>query len=153
VAEYLLVANRLGFGEQALRPNEVIKTLLPNRLWLLPETAPLVRKFAAGDRFLIYAGGESAFYAVAEGSGPPTGVDMSIVPQHFPGLGGFFQYMLRFREVTMFTQPVSAAHVLDRLSFVKDRRYWGLYFRHSVRRISRRDFDLIVRHALKRRRP
>ena len=151
VAYYILIANRLGFGDRAVRPGDVIRELLPHKLWLLPNMAPYVLQFDRGDHFLVYAGKESSFYASAEGAGRVSDLDPTLVPSDLPGLGGFFRYMLRFRSVTLFPTPLPASAVLSKLSFVQNRKYWGLHFRQSVRRISEKDFQVIVRQGMRAR--
>jgi hypothetical protein len=143
---YILVSNTLGSGERAVKPPAIMEELLPKHLWLLPPGAPFQKAYAAGDRFLIYAGGECNFYAAAECAGPveifKPGSE-SISPD-LPGTGGFFGRVLRFRSVVRFREPVPIRPLLDRLSFIKDQRNWGLYLRQSARRISERDFRLVV---------
>lgn len=146
---YILVSNTLGFGSRAVKPQAIIEELIPKRLWLLPPTAPFLKAYAAGDRFLIYAGGECNFYAAAEGAGPVEAFDPDSerVSENLSGILGFFGRLLRFRRVVRFREPAPIRPLLDRLSFIKERRNWGVHFRQSAIRISEKDFQLVVRRA------
>ncbi len=41
-------------------------------------------------------------------------------------------------------KPLSIKELLDDLSFIKNKRYWGMYFRRGVFSISEEDFRLIA---------
>jgi hypothetical protein len=149
VSHYILVSNTLGFGDRAVKPPAIIDELLPKRLWLLPHAASFQKVYAAGDRFLIYAGGEGNFHAAAECAGP---VEMFVpgserISPELPGLDGFFGRVLRLQRVVRFREPVPIRPLLDQLTFIKERRNWGVHFRRSAIRISERDFQLVVRRA------
>jgi predicted RNA-binding protein with PUA-like domain len=47
-------------------------------------------------------------------------------------------------------EPVDIRKVLGRLSFVKDSKRWGIYFKGGIVKISKKDYDKILRyHCMK----
>jgi hypothetical protein len=59
--------------------------------------------------------------------------------QMLPGVTGWCRRM-RWLDAT----PADIYPLLDRLSFVKDRRHWGVYFRKSLFKVDGGDFALIA---------
>lgn len=59
----------------------------------------------------------------------------------------FMSLAFDLKNVKRWKKPVLAVDLLERLEFVEPRlmRYWGLYFRQALRRISKRDFATITR--------
>lgn len=59
--------------------------------------------------------------------------------QMLPGVTGWYRRM-RWLDAT----PADIYPLLDRLSFVKDRQHWGMYFRKSLFKVDLEDFALIA---------
>lgn len=144
--------SRLNFGGTRINPETIIDQLLPRRMWLLPEASPFVHDIAKGDRLLIYAAGrKGAFYAIAEAAGQLTELDQNETPEELRQTIGFFRYALRIERVSRFRKPLPIKEVLGKLSFIKNKEYWGLHFRRGLRRINVRDFSTIVGEAKNKR--
>jgi hypothetical protein len=148
LADYILVATPLAGGTGTLTATKIIDELLDNKVWLLPPNSSYVTRIAAGDRFLIYAGKtDFSFYGWAESAGPLKDLDRSKTPNSLLAHRDFFQYMLEFRTVRRFQKPLDVHEILAKLSFVTNRRYWGLNFRRGIVAIPRKDFETILNRA------
>lgn len=54
------------------------------------------------------------------------------------GVSGWYR-----RMAWLASRPADVYPLLDNLSFVRDRRHWGMYFRRSLFEVEARDFTLI----------
>ena len=55
--------------------------------------------------------------------------------------------VVHLESIGLYRRPVSVRALLDRLSFIRDRKRWGLYFIGGVRAISVEDFELVREEA------
>lgn len=58
-------------------------------------------------------------------------------------------YHISLRDCEMFDNPVSLLDIAEQLQLVKDPKQWWRYLQGGVRRISDRDFNLILQKTLK----
>lgn len=56
----------------------------------------------------------------------------------------FMPYTIRFGNQRVFDTPVSIALLLPSLSFIKDKKNYGLHFRMPIVRIPKEDYELVL---------
>jgi predicted RNA-binding protein len=135
---------------QRIAAIELLRDRLSRCVWPLNRLTPHQSKFQRGDRVLFYiAGGrepeQGHIVALSEISGERFVSERR--DARFPGWIGVPEpplYDVPLNQSEWFTKPVSVRHVLNRLTFIRNRKAWGTYFQGGVRRIPAKDFELII---------
>ena len=123
--------------------------LFDHGTWQLGDQAANRKYLQAGDRLVFYASGRKRmhFLGTAEVASLPR--EMNDADRGlFDGADlPFMSLAFDLKNVKRWKKPVPAVDLLERLEFVEPRlmKYWGLYFRQALRRISKSDYDTITR--------
>ena len=112
------------------------------RLWFLSRPTKIV---GPGDSLLFYQNGRGVRGHATLISAEPVGAEDATVLREL----GLSQFALRLllKSVVEFKNPVSLRSIVRRLSFVRNKEYWGQALRTTPRVISKADFDLILQAA------
>ncbi|MGI6662657.1 MAG: EVE domain-containing protein [Bacillota bacterium] len=146
---YIFVVNDLRIGSTSLSGVDIVDELLEKELWVYSYNAPLVNRLRVDDRVLVYIAGprhrwfEGSFRIAGNVTAGRRPVQLN------PILERMFPLWSPIREIQRWSRPVPAIEVIPHLEFIKDKRYWGLHFRQSVKQINDRDYELIVALAAK----
>jgi hypothetical protein len=136
---------------------ETCRARLESKIWSLRASTPCRAEMKAGDHLVIYASGKRKFgqhfVGVAQIADAPQALrsqardlpkqiaiasDMTVV-----------DYLLSLKKVSIFSPPKPIGEIKDRLSIVKNPSSpkWGCYLQAGCRRITERDFLLILNSA------
>jgi len=91
----------------------------------------------ADDRVLFYQGGEGGRKIVGCAE-----LASSLVRDE----NNVFDWVI-IRNIELWGKPVEMKTVLEKLSFIKNRMHWGVYFQGGIIKIPERDYEVILRKA------
>jgi hypothetical protein len=129
----------------------IIDTLCVQKIWIFREGAPLLRNLKMRDNALIYVCGNNRRYFTAEItllSEIKTFSGDSKVEKLAENLG--LSWMSMYAEIeilNLFKTPVSIKPLIQSLSFIKDKKNYGLNLRLPIISIPEQDHELIVKCA------
>jgi hypothetical protein len=134
----LIVFGKLeSINGSSLPAEEILRKLLNSAVWL---AARVPARLALPARAAFYMSGAGVVATALVVEALPT---RNINP--LPGLPiSLFPITLRLTDITLFDSPLDIRQHVDRLSFVKNKTYWGHALRYSPRLINRADFDIIT---------
>ena len=144
---YVFVAGDLYDGDRLVKAREIADTLLEHGIWLIWKRTPYQNDYQPGDRILIYLArsGKCEFIAVAElASGPEQATRNDLDLADSLGLIGYDRKM-RLRNIQHFEVGKPIRPLVEKLRFIKNKRWWGHHFRQSAMRIPEVDFERIVK--------
>lgn len=124
---------------------DILQALIGRGYWLTPR---IPAEWVKGMRALFYQA-KLGFTA----AGSLTNVTSSTTEDwRLPGdvPSSFFPIKLGLQDVEVFTSPLNARPLVNRLSFITDKKNWGQAFRFSPRLIPPQDADLILKEAKKK---
>lgn len=149
ISYYVLIASDIR-TERGIIPSSVA---IPERVtrgyWALGENTALRKRFRSGDRVVFYAAGRGGSTFLGAAVLASASIQHSVFQReefeyeydYLLGAG----YGVWLEDVVMFSNPVPARSILDRLSFVGPRRdNWGVYFHGGAKRISEEDYNQII---------
>jgi len=145
-----VVGEQMGCDGCAIPSSHVFKRLAANSRWFLSTFTPFRDKYKPGDQVLFYLAGPKHRYfagraSVAVKPLPASQSDLEMLAQL--GLFGY-EVALPLSGVVLFRSPRPMRDLVGNLEFIKDKKNYGLNLRQGAIRISRKDYDYIVReHA------
>jgi predicted RNA-binding protein len=152
MAYYLFVAMDVARGKETVSGIDIVSTLLKEGFWAFSESAPIVPRLRRGDTVIVYLGGRERHWFVAHcriASRFSTDVD-DHKTKVLEELGlSFMKRIVEFDKVTFFKKPVGIIPIKDRLSFIADKKNYGLSLRLPVREIPSEDYQFILNEANK----
>ncbi len=101
------------------------------------------RKIRNGDKAVAYIKFFSAIFGVVEITSDPYHEDTTSV------LGesrGFYPIRFKIKPELFLKEPTSIRPLIKRLDFIQNEEKWYSYFQTSIRKIGKKDFDLILSH-------
>jgi len=131
------------YGEfRRLTADTILQAFVSNKYWV---TSRMPTGWALGMQVLFYQSG-AGFTASGSliGVGASRGEDWQLP---YPASISLFPIKLSLDEVDIFPAPVSIRPLLEKLSFVTNKKYWGAAFRRSPRLIPQQDATFILRHV------
>lgn len=142
VQYFMVSVNEIEYRGAVVGARQVLEALLEGGKWQLGESAANRRALKCGDRLVFYVGGKRGQAFVGEAT---VGSEPVPIADHRPKLP-FMKLELELEDAELWPVAVPVRPLLERLSFVEGRllKYWGLYFRQSVRKLSRADYDMIM---------
>ena len=153
MAHYLLTVNDVPINNNATMKAEVIiNSLFTHNTWIFREGAPLLKRLKIGDKAMIYVCGPNRRYFMAE-------IIFLDEVKSFSGntklaklvenLGLVWMSLSVEIEVTkLFRKPVDIRPLIPSLSFIVDKKNFGLNLRQSIISIPEHDYELIAKHAV-----
>ena len=131
--------------------HQLAKYRLGRKEWGLKERTRYRRQMKAGDKVLIYLSGyrELAQHFVAEAtiaSAPARNLG-GMVDSPVLHTSIFSEFKVAVRNVRFFDNPVCARDLLKDFEFVapKRRKMWRIYFQGGAIRLTKKDFELVLR--------
>ena len=103
---------------------------LRNGYWRLFPTTPNRKSIKRGDRVVFYRAGENK--------------------QFFWGYGKIREInnlLIKLENVKIWDSPLPIRYVIKRLSFIKNKESWGVHLQGGIRKISEKDYRLILNLA------
>lgn len=125
---------------------QVIEELLARRIWMLSGGLAQVRCLREGDQVVFYAAG--MFHGTARIGGPAREAtsDDALVMTSL-GLRAFDAHVALV-EPRIWQTPIPIRELLADLTFVKNKRRWGLHLMTGIVRIPVDDFNRIIAGSL-----
>jgi len=143
---YAAVAMDVDLQESKLSALEIVKILLDNGFWAFSGSAPVKEKLAVGDKILFYVGGRGRHYFIANGLVKSTvnnANDEQKVILNSLGIA-FFSKVVSIGEIEWFGTPIELIPLKERLSFIADKKNYGLSLRLPLREITEEDYKMII---------
>lgn len=144
---YLFVAVDMKNNKKVVSGMDIALTLLECGFWAFTKTAPVVRKLQEEDKFLIYVGGRGRHWFIGEGRIAEIVSDI-IGPKQkkiLAKLGlGFMCRIVKLKNIEIFHKPVGIIPIKNDLSFIPDKKNYGLSLRLPVREIPLEDYRRII---------
>lgn len=154
-AYYIFIASNLPTFDQEIPAPEVIKELLDRGYWLIGGHTRNRKAIKEGDKAVFYAAGKGnrVFLAMATIASACTPLrdrgKLAIEVEFVEALGFEHPGLLSFKvtNIAFFDTHVPASQLVDHFSFIKNRRRWGIYFQGGSMRISKEDFELVIKEG------
>jgi predicted RNA-binding protein len=146
LSHYIFVAGDIYDEERLIRAKEICESLLRRRIWLIWRETPYQRDYRVGDRVLFYLArsGKCNFVGLAElDSEPEPATTEEIDMGEALGLIGYDR-KVRLRNIRLFSESIPIRPLIEELTFIKDKRWWGHWFRQSAMRIPQKDFERVL---------
>jgi len=125
---------------------EIIKS---KNVWGVTERAKnILSRVAVGDRLIFYViqtrkDGEvipSRLVGIFEVASKPYYDDKPVFKTY---KGNIFPHRIKIKPVKIFSKPIIFKDLVDKLSFIKNKRFWTVYFRRAMFEIPANDYNVI----------
>ena len=107
------------------------------KTWPVGRKTPHRKKLSKGDKVLFYQAGENGKKIVG-----CTELASSLVRDE----NNIFDLVM-IRNIRLWEKPVEIKTVLEKLSFIRNKMYWGLHFQGGIIKIPEKDYKVILRKA------
>ena len=144
---FIFIANSVAVSDmKVVSPARIAERLFQAAFWAFTEGAPLRAKLAPGDRVLIYLAGSAHREFVAKAIVKSEAAPLTEYQERVLGEIGipFFYYGVVLENIQVFPEPVKIRPLVDRLSFIKEKKNYGLHLRLPIVRISDEDYTLLT---------
>jgi len=129
------------------------KIIRKSNIWGVPERARrIIENVEPGDMLAIYVIQTrlrdkivpSRFVGIFEASSKPFYDESKLFVKY---KGKAFPYRIRLKPVRIFHKPLYVKSLVPRLSFIRNKRFWTVYFRRAMFEIPKEDFATIISEA------
>lgn len=62
-----------------------------------------------------------------------------------------FSFAVPIGEIKIFDRPIHVKELLNKLIFINDTQYWGIFFKQSLKLIDAKDYNTIISYSEKKR--
>jgi len=116
---------------------KIYRKIKVSKKWSIGKKTPNRKKLSKNDEILFYQGGERGgkFVGSAE-------LVSGLIQQD----NGMFDFVI-LKNIEFWKKPVEIRPILRKLSFIKDKKHWGVYFQGGIIRISEKDYEEILKRA------
>ena len=115
---------------------EILKKIRRTKKWLIGRRTPNKRKISTGDKVLFYQGGEGGGRIVAS-------AELTSGLQEAENFDSFVE----IEDFRLWENPVNIKTMIERLSFIKNKKHWGVYFQGGIIKIAEEDYRKLIRKA------
>jgi EVE domain-containing protein len=145
MANFLIVVNSVAREGGSVSGMRIVDFLISQHVWIFPAYAPHLRRMRRGDIYLVYVAGDvRAFVAVARAASSPQPLQGDLLDS-VKALGlSWFTYFVRIDGARKLKRPRAIRDLLPSLTFIADKKNYGLFLRAGVRQIDARDARLIL---------
>jgi hypothetical protein len=140
-----VVTNRKDNGNIIIG-RKVLETRLKDEFWGLGERTPNRKVLKAGDKVVYYEGNPTKSFvasATLKSDSFQLTADERIRFSHDSELFTT-EYGIYLENTRLFENPIPAEQVLESLSFIENKQYWGSYFQGGTRELSEQDYITIT---------
>lgn len=147
MSEYIFAINDVPINSnQTILAETIIKKLIEKNIWIFKEGAPNVKKIKVGDRILIYecGPGRRFFYGEIEicSEVSPNTQESNSLAENL-GLIWMTQYC-KIKLIKVFKKPIFIKPLIEKLSFLTEKKNYGLHLRLGIVSIPENDYELII---------
>ncbi len=145
---YILVCMAgIDINEKRVGARQIAEARLAARRWPLYENTSHTTRFRANDQVLIYVG--SSGDAAQTFIGQATITRIVTAPVAWKDPAGVIPYgqiarLAELEKIDIWNRPVSIRDHIDDLTFITNRKRWGLHLMGGVRQVPESDFRRIV---------
>jgi predicted RNA-binding protein len=143
-----IVTNRQ-VENQTHHAREIFEQRVLDKYWGLGERTPNRNNLLQGDKVVFYLGNPEKIFAgaaiLASNAYKPTPEDR-IRLSHDNNPLYDFDYGVQLEEIKIWDTPRYVPNLVEDLSFIENKQYWGTYFQGGIRGISPEDFQTIQRY-------
>lgn len=136
-----IVADVTKYGKTRLA-GETYSFLMSKNAWGFGKNTAHRTKIKTGDRVVFYqAGGNGQKFLgiaiLASGAyKDPSSKNLFLDPETFK---------IDLKNILIYDNPKPVVFLIDKLSFIKNKNFWGTYFQGGCRKISKEDFERILK--------
>jgi len=116
--------------------HEMLGKIKTSQKWSIGKGTPNRTKLAVGDKVLFYQGGENGRKIVAS-------AELASGLQQTENLDTF----VIIKNFRVWDNPVDIRPLIGKLSFIKNTKYWGVYFQGGVVKLTKEDYQKIFRKS------
>lgn len=149
MAKYLFTVNDVPLEpNKNISANEIVMQLLEHNLWLFAEKVPMLKRLKPEDKVLIYICGHGRryFYCEIELKTPIKSYSEDSEPFNLAenlGLVWMTQYC-EIKTLKIFKKPIYIKPLIEKLSFLTEKKNYGLNLRLPIILIPENDYKLII---------
>ncbi|OAT84768.1 hypothetical protein [Desulfotomaculum copahuensis] len=153
MAYYIFTVNDIPVSDKVKMDAKVIAdTLLAQKIWIFREGTPLLKRLESGDKALIYLCGRNRRCFVAEITFQDKVKPFSGISE-LEGLAKklglvWMSFYIQLEATKVFGKPVNIKSLIPSLSFIIDKKNYGLNLRLPIISIPDKDYKLIAESAL-----
>lgn len=141
----MFIVNNIDYVQPPLEVEEIVNILLEKKYWLFSKQTPKIKEIKVGDRVVVYIAGKGKRYFTASFtvSSKLKENKFNVNNEREQTLFSLFDYAIRIDSISLWRDRVYMKTIKDSLSFITDKKNYGLFLRQSVRVIPEKDFKLI----------
>jgi len=113
---------------------EILKELSIENKWKIGLNTIYKYKLSKDDKLIFYVSGKGRMYFIAS----------AVLDSKFIYEGEYYHGYVKIRNMNFFDKPVFIKPILDKLSFIKNKKHWGIGFQKGIIQISKIDYDNII---------
>ena len=142
---YIFIVN--DYGEY--KGKEIADVLLNDEHWLFNHASPNIKKIQPGDRALIYIAGKNNrfFYANIKITGAIKAAEKRSSSYLDNSFYKIFPLECPIKVLKVWEKPLYMIDIKGELTFITDKKNYGLFLRQSNRVIEDIDYENIVKRA------
>lgn len=142
---YMVILNNLRVGDDVINAKDIANLLSKHNLWLFSPHTAKVRSLKAGDALLVYLAGKSnrVFVGTFKLNSKPAPLEEA-TPDELKPLAKYYSLAAPIEDVILWEKPKPIVELLPRLSFITDKKNYGLHLRQGLRQIPEEDFEVVV---------
>ena len=115
--------------------SEMLKKIEATKKWSIGRRTPNKNMLSRGDKILFYQGGQEDGGKIIASAELASSLECSENSDSFVKLWNF----------EVWKEPADMKKLIDKLSFIKNKRHWGVYLQGGVVKIARMDYNLITK--------
>lgn len=143
---FMFVVNDIDFGITLVTAETIVSSLFDRRRWVFAASSANLWRINKGDQVVIYMAGRGRRYFIAsfEVAKAPSKEIIQPNDEQERALFKSMPISVEIAGIRRFKKPVDILEVKERLSFITDKKNYGLFFRQATKVLSDHDFDLIT---------
>ncbi|MBU1276765.1 MAG: DUF1016 family protein [Proteobacteria bacterium] len=146
MSNWIFIVTKQQVAGAWITAREIFETRIGDAFWGLGERTPNRKSLKAGDRVVFYVGIPGTCFA---GSATLSTASYKLGEQEKLKLSHGKQlyiadFGVKLTDIHIWEQSIPAQNMIDSLSFIENRQYWGTYFQGGIRGISDDDFQVLT---------
>jgi len=117
---------------------KMLKKIEATKRWSIGRKTPNRGRLSEGDKTLFYQGGEDGGKVIAS-------AELASSLQQHENADSF----VKIKNFEVWKKPIDIRALTDKLSFIKNKRHWGVYLQGGIVKISEVDYNKIIRKSEK----
>ena len=106
-------------------------------LWEIGKKTVNKQQLSPGDHIIFYQGGKSG----------QTLIGTAKIASKLQRSQNPINDYVKIHNISLFKRPIPIKPLLDKLSFVKNLQYWGLYFKGGIIKLKKADYSTLITDA------